>query len=494
MRRVRLNSLNDFAEWRLAARALLLRGTPPEEVVWEDPAASIDLFAEPEERPPDVASRAVGVVPPRFIELAEAAICHRETIRFALLYRLLFRLQKDRGLIEVRSDPDISKLYRLASEVRRDSHKMKAFVRFREDDTRFAAWFEPDHFVVERTAPFFVRRFAGMQWAIFTPYRSAAWDGERLLFGDGTKRSDAPRGDAMEEVWRTYFASIFNPARLKVAMMKSEMPVKYWRNLPEAELIPSLIRGAREAEAEMIARATTEPPMRHARAEARKPDPEAAAEITSLADARAAIQGCHRCPLYEYATQAVFGEGPQHAEVMFVGEQPGDQEDLAGKPFVGPAGQVFDRALDKVGLDRSRIYVTNSVKHFKFEPRGKKRIHQKPNSGEITACRFWLNLEREFVRPKLVVAMGATAVQSLTGKAASITSLRGKKLELPDGATLLVTVHPSYLLRMPDRDKAAEELARFEADLRAVKAYVDKRGDEVRRGAPSDRGDLQASS
>jgi DNA polymerase len=483
MPRVRLNSLNDFAEWRVAARALLLRGTRPEEVIWEDPAAPIDLFAEPEERPPDVAGRAVGVVPPRFIELAEAAICHRETIRFALLYRLLFRLQKDRGLIEVRSDPDISKLYRLAGEVRRDSHKMKAFVRFREDDTRFAAWFEPDHYVLERTAPFFVRRFATMQWAIFTPYRSAAWDGERLLFGDGTRRSDAPRGDAMEEVWRMYFSSIFNPARLKVAMMKSEMPVKYWRNLPEAELIPSLIRGAKQAEAEMIARATTEPPTRHMRAEARRPEPEEAQEITSLADARAAIQGCHRCPLYEYATQAVFGEGPRTAEVMFVGEQPGDQEDLAGKPFIGPAGQIFDRALDTVGLDRRRVYVTNAVKHFKFEPRGKRRIHQRPNAGEISACRFWLELEREFVRPKLVVAMGATAVHSLMGKAASISSLRGRKLELPGGAALLVTVHPSYLLRIPEAERKAEELKKFEADLRAVKAYVDRRGDEVRHGA-----------
>ena len=485
MRRVRLASLNDFSEWRLAARALLLRGTHPDEVIWEDPAAVIDLFAEAEDRPEDVATRAVGVVPPRFIELAEAAVCHRETIRFALLYRLLFRLQKDRALIEVRSDPDISKLYRLASEVRRDSHKMKAFVRFREDEDRFVAWFEPDHYVLERTAPFFVRRFAGMSWAIFTPYRSAAWDGEQLLFGEGSQRADAPKGDAMEEVWRTYFASIFNPARLKVGMMKSEMPVKYWRNLPEAELIPQLIRGAKQAEAEMIARATTEPPSRHMRAEARKVEPDEAAEITSLAVARAAVQGCRRCPLYEYATQAVFGEGPASAEVMFVGEQPGDQEDLAGKPFVGPAGQVFDRALDKVGIDRRRIYVTNAVKHFKFEPRGKKRIHQKPNSGEIQACRFWIDLEREFVRPKLVVAMGATAVQSLTGKAASITSLRGKKLEMPDGAALLVTVHPSYLLRMPDRDKAAEELVRFEADLRAVRAFIDRRGDEVRHGGPA---------
>ena len=484
MKRVRLTALNDFAEWRLAARGLLLQGTQPEDVVWEDPLSGADLFAQPEDRPADVATRAVGVVPPRFIELAEAVICHRETIRFALLYRLLFRLQKDRDLIGARSDPDVSKLYRLAGEVRRDSHKMKAFVRFREDEARYAAWFEPDHYTLERTAPFFVRRFASMQWAILTPYRSAAWDGERLLFGEGTRRQDAPRGDAMEEVWRTYFASIFNPARLKVSMMKSEMPVKYWRNLPEAALIPSLIRGAKQAEEEMVARAATEPPARHARAQARKVDAAEAAEITSLAAARAAVQGCRRCPLYEYATQAVFGEGPGSAEVMFVGEQPGDHEDLEGKPFVGPAGQVLDKALDKVGIDRRRVYVTNAVKHFKFEARGKRRIHQKPNAGEIQACRFWLDLEREFVRPKLIVALGATAVTSLMGKAASISSLRGRKIELPDGGTLMVTVHPSYLLRMPDRDKAAEELERFEADLRAVKSFIDRRGEDVRSGGP----------
>ncbi|HZY67274.1 MAG TPA: TIGR03915 family putative DNA repair protein, partial [Devosia sp.] len=217
MRRVRLHSLNDFAEWRLAARALLLAGTPPEDVVWEDSAAGVDLFAEPEDRPADIATRAVGVVPPRFIELAETAICHKEAGRFGLLYRLLFRLQKDRSLIEVRSDPAISRLHRLASEVRRDGHKMKAFVRFREDEERFAAWFEPEHYTLERTAPFFVRRFASMHWAILTPYRSAAWNGEQLIFGDGTRKGEAPPADAMEDVWRTYFASIFNPARLKVS-------------------------------------------------------------------------------------------------------------------------------------------------------------------------------------------------------------------------------------------------------------------------------------
>ena len=481
MRRVQLSSLNDFGEWRAAARGLLLAGVQPDDVIWDDPAAVRDLFVQPDERPPDVTTRAVGLVPPRFLELAEAALCHREAIRFSLCYRVLFRLQKDRELIAVRSDPDISRLYRLAGEVRRDSHKLKAFVRFREDEERFVAWFEPDHYVVERTAPFFARRFAQMPWAILTPYRSVAWDGEKLLFGDGAKRKELPRGDAMEEVWRTYFASIFNPARLKVSMMKSEMPVKYWRNLPEAELIPSLIRGAKAAEAEMIAKQASEPPVRHLKAVERRGTTEAE-EITSLAGARAAIQGCTRCSLYQYATQAVFGEGPASAEVMFVGEQPGDQEDLQGKPFVGPAGQVLDRALDKVGIDRARVYVTNAVKHFKFEPRGKRRIHQKPNAGEITACRFWLELEREFVRPKLVVALGASAAQALLGKAVSVGSVRGKKLELADGASLMVTVHPSYLLRIPEADRKAEELARFEHDLRAARAFIDRRGEGVRHG------------
>ncbi|MEQ1769963.1 MAG: UdgX family uracil-DNA binding protein [Devosia sp.] len=487
MHRVRLTSLNDFAEWRAAARGLLLKGAHPDEVVWEDPACSPDLFAPPEDRPPEVITRAVGTVPQKFLELADAAICHRELIRFGLLYRLLFRLQKDKELIDARSDPDISKLHRLASEIRRDSHKMKAFVRFREEGQRFGAWFEPDHYVLERTAPFFVRRFASMPWIIMTPYRSAAWNGEQLFFGDGTRKQDAPRDDAMEEVWKTYFASIFNPARLKVGMMKSEMPVKYWRNLPEAELIPPLIRGAKEAEEKMIARAGTQPPSRHVRAEARREvSSDEAQEIKTLADAQASVQGCTRCPLHEHATQAVFGEGPQTAEVMFVGEQPGNEEDLQGKPFIGPAGQVLQTALDKIGIDRRRVYVTNAVKHFKFEPRGKRRIHQKPNAGEVQACRFWLDLERAFVRPKLVVALGATAATSLTGKAASISSLRGRKLELPDGSNLWVTVHPSYLLRLPDREKAAEELARFEDDLRAVKAYIDRRHDGARNGGPAE--------
>jgi DNA polymerase len=365
----------------------------------------------------------------------------------------------------------------MASAIRRDAHKMKAFVRFRSvlegAEERFIAWFEPDHYVLEATAPFFSRRFAGMHWGIVTPYASAWWDTENLRFGPGGKKADVPAEDAVEDDWKTYYASIFNPARLKVSMMKSEMPVKYWRNLPEAESINTLIRNAKTMEQEMIERAATQPPAHHLRRAARQPEPQETGEITSFAEARDAVHSCRRCPLYEQATQAVFGEGPEHAQVMFVGEQPGDQEDLAGRPFVGPAGQVLDEVIEKVGIDRKKVYVTNAVKHFKFEPRGKRRIHQRPDGGEVQACKFWLNLEVEHVRPKVIVALGATAAQSLLGKASvTIGKMRGQPMQMADGTVLFITNHPSYLLRIPDAEGKARERAKFEADLVQVREMI----------------------
>jgi DNA polymerase len=477
MRTVHLSSLNDFGEWRAVARRLLLEVVPPDEIIWIDPGSPHDLFGA-EESVEQVTGRKVGTVPQRFIDWAEAGICHSDPERFGLLYRLLWRLQKDKDLMDVRSDPDVGKLDRRVSAVRRDAHKMKAFVRFKSivDDSgleRFVAWFEPEHFVLERTAPFFARRFTGMMWAIVTPYRSAFWDGETLEFGNGGRKEDVPADDALEPVWKSYFASIFNPARLKVSMMKSEMPVKYWRNLPEAELIPSLIRGAKAAEEEMIERMATLPPSRHVRQmERAEPDAMPAETFETLADVKAGVDACRRCPLFEMATQAVMGQGPADAEIMFVGEQPGDQEDLAGKPFVGPAGKVFDAAMEEVGIDRERAYVTNAVKHFKFVPRGKKRLHQRPNAGEVKACSFWLRLERELVKPKLIVAMGATAVSSLAGSSATLGAVRSKVTMLADGTRMYATVHPSYLLRIPDREEAARERERFVEDLRAIKTLM----------------------
>jgi uracil-DNA glycosylase family protein len=184
-----------------------------------------------------------------------------------------------------------------------------------------------------------------------------------------------------------------------------------------------------------------------------------------LADARQ----CTRCDLYKHATQTVFGEGPLDATICFVGEQPGDQEDLAGRPFVGPAGAMFDASLEEAGIDRARVYVTNAVKHFKFVPRGKRRIHSKPDAGEIQACRWWIDHERELIRPRLTVALGATAARSLFGRVVTITKLRGRPQELADGSECWVTVHPSFLLRMPDPERRREERKLFVADLKRIR-------------------------
>jgi DNA polymerase len=191
-----------------------------------------------------------------------------------------------------------------------------------------------------------------------------------------------------------------------------------------------------------------------------------------LAEARA----CTRCQLYKCGTQTVFGEGPLDARIVFVGEQPGDQEDIAGRPFVGPAGAIFDAALERAGIDRGSVYVTNAVKHFKFVQRGKRRIHNKPDAGEVTACRWWLDHERALIEPQVTVALGATAARSLVGKVVTISRVRGAPLELADGGECWVTVHPSFLLRIPEQDRRREERALFVRDLKRIKARAAELG------------------
>src|SRR5881227_2678344 len=199
-----------------------------------------------------------------------------------------------------------------------------------------------------------------------------------------------------------------------------------------------------------------------------------AATSPSLKMLREEAAHCRACPLWKNATQTVFGEGPQHAPLVLVGEQPGDKEDIAGKPFVGPAGLMLDRALQEAGIDRKKAYVTNAVKHFKFVPRGKIRLHQKPTTPEINACRQWYERELASIRPDLVVAMGATAAQGVFGKITPINKNRGRLLELGEGAKALVTVHPSYLLRQPDADARAREYARFVDDLKIAANFLRK--------------------
>jgi uracil-DNA glycosylase len=187
---------------------------------------------------------------------------------------------------------------------------------------------------------------------------------------------------------------------------------------------------------------------------------------SNLKSLREEAANCQACSLWKNATQTVFGEGPAHARAVLVGEQPGDKEDLAGKPFVGPAGQMLDRALEEAGIDRSKVYVTNAVKHFKFVARGKIRLHQKPTTPEIRACRQWYERELATIKPTLVVAMGATAAQSVFGKMTPINKNRGHLIDLEQGIQALVTVHPSYLLRLPDAQAKAREYERFVSDLK----------------------------
>ncbi|HEX8484455.1 UdgX family uracil-DNA binding protein [Sphingomonas sp.] len=465
MRVVTLPQPDDFDAWRDAARALFSDATPPENVIWQVGDAPTDLFAADEPTPPPPPGPAF-TVPRAFLDLARSVVLSREPERFALLYTLLARLRFEPRLIDDRADPLVRKLDRFAKDVRRDIHKMRAFLRFREapdgDTTRYVAWFEPDHHIVRANAAFFVNRFASMRWSILTPDVSLHWDGAVLSEGPGATKADAPEGDPVEEVWKTYYASVFNPARVKIGAMLKEMPRKYWKNMPETALVPALIAGAQARESGMIAKA--------------REDIGGNSQIAWEA-LRDEAKGCTRCPLYKPATQTVFGEGPVDAAMMFVGEQPGDQEDLAGRPFVGPAGQLFDRALGVAGVDRSRTYVTNAVKHFKFEQRGKRRIHAKPGAGEIEACRWWIEQERMLVRPQVTVALGATAARSLFGRVVTIGRERGHPMTLPDdqgdgGGTAWITVHPSYLLRLPDKAQAEDEFARFVEDLRGAWATI----------------------
>ena len=460
-----LTTADDFESWRAIARQLAIADVPADQIVWQIGEAPADLFGSGANQAVRNVETPAFAVPRSFMELARDAICHSDPERFALLYAFLGRLRANPLLIEDRSDLFLHRLHTMARQVRRDIHKMRAFLRFREIGEpaarRFVAWFEPDHHIVRANAGFFVDRFASMRWSILTPELSLHWDGQSLQEAPGAVCADAPSGDPLEETWRTYYASIFNPARMKVGAMLREMPRKYWKNMPETALVPSLIASAQARESAMVAASH---------------ETLSSNIVGSWQALREEANGCTRCPLYKGATQTVFGEGPLDAKLMFVGEQPGDQEDLAGKPFVGPAGRMFDDALDKAGIDRTRVYVTNAVKHFKYEMRGKRRIHSKPNAGEIQACRWWYGQEREILRPAVTVALGATAARQMLGKAVTISAMRGVGHTLEDGGEGWVTIHPSFLLRIHEREESAMEFKRFVDDLKRVRERVEELG------------------
>lgn len=459
----------NFVSWSRAAADLLAERVPATEIWWQPDRGS----GREESRPRPA-------LPDEFISMARLAACHRRDDRWHLLYRCALRLVSgEPHLLELRSDREVATLCRYAKSVQRDVHKMKAFVRFREIEerpgvSRYVSWFEPEHDIVEHSAIFFRNRFANMRWSILTPVRCAHWEGEGdLWFSEGVSRAAAPSGDRFEDAWRIYYRSIFNPARLKIEAMRAEMPQKYWKNLPEAGLIGGLVRDAGRRVTAMTERVKSEDLLQCG------PRPSRPADAARAAAERAApgslerlaleAQHCTDCPLWEGATQTVFGEGPADARLMLVGEQPGDREDLEGRPFVGPAGRLLDQALADAGIDRDGVYVTNAVKHFRHEARGKRRLHKKPSIMHARACMRWLRQELDALDPNVVVCLGATAATALLGRDVRVSRDRSQII-VADGQKHLITTHPSYLLRLPEGERAKREYRRFVDDLRLAAA------------------------
>jgi DNA polymerase len=281
-----------------------------------------------------------------------------------------------------------------------------------EGRTLFVAWFNPQHYILRRAVPFFVDRFAKMDWLIATPIGTAASSEGRLVFGPPAPRLPDESDAVLDKLWSTYYRTTFNPARVRLKAMVKEMPRHYWSNMPETSLIPAMVAEADQRVAQMHDHAPDQAPLFAERIAARV-GPAAEGQDVLLDELRAEVSACRRCSLHGRATQAVFGEGPRDAALMFVGEQPGDQEDIAGRPFVGPAGKLLDRALEEAGIDRRLVYVPNAVKHFKFELRGKRRLHKKPTTAEVEACHPWIEAELAAVRSRVLVALGVTAARPL---------------------------------------------------------------------------------
>jgi uracil-DNA glycosylase len=458
----------DEEAFRRVARSCLSQGIAPDQLMFTTEGSG-SLFDEA-----TPGSSPAILMPRRFLTLLKEVICHSADDRFPLLYRLMWRIHRgERHLLDNAADAEVQRATRYARAVERDVYRMHAFVRFSERTIEhgpvYVAWYEPQHRVLRRAAPFFVDRFSNMDWLIATPIGTAAWHDKTLSFGPPATPPAEANDAVLDEIWTTFYRVTFNPARVRVKAMMAQMPKRHWQTMPETAHIPSLVRASSGQVKQMEARAPDLPP-RYAEAATSHLLTEPAVPSQPWEALRHAAKTCALCPLHTTATQTVFGEGPLDASVVFVGEQPGDQEDLQGRPFVGPAGQLFDRALAQAGIDRSNVYVTNAVKHFKFVPRGKRRIHQKPGNIEVISCRTWLRRELEIIKPKLVVALGGTAALSLAGRAVAVTKMRGA-IQDWNGQHVLVTVHPSYLLRLPDAAAAEAETKRFVEDLRQIKSW-----------------------
>ena len=459
----------DFYSWLASARKCLANGLSPNSIWWTEDSSQIRI-------------RTKGTCPSDadFMQEAKAASCHCSDDRWALLYSILWRMNHDEPqLLELSGDPEVTLLRNYSKAVARDVHKMKAFVRFRKvegEPPRFVSWFEPDHHIVEYAAPFFKRRFANMQWSILTPVGCMHWEGEgELWFSDAVEQQVAPASDQFEDAWRVYYKSIFNPARLKVTAMQSEMPKKYWKNLPEAQEIQALISSAESKTRSMLNQVKDNDKLqcgtRPSHPDQLVQDQMKDVSLSALQAIKLKASLCSECPQASAATQTVFGMGPEDARIMIIGEQPGDQEDLQGIPFTGPAGQVLLAALKRAGIAHDKCYLTNAVKHFGFVPRGKRRIHKRPDASVVTACGHWLQTELQIVDPDIVVYLGSTAASTRFGRQICIEKARGELIQSEDRQHL-ITAHPSSILRLQRGPTQQSAYVKFVNDLKQCAEFL----------------------
>lgn len=460
-------TISGYGEWLDAARQLLRQRVPPEEVVWTTACHAQTLLFEPEQAGPSPQESGPVMIPRAFFALAEPVSRHSSERRWNLLYRAAYRITAgERHLLAIETDDTIAELNAMRRSVEKDIYRMRQFVRFRKVETSegpgYVAWYQPEHRTLDANGKFFMDRFGSMRWAILTPAGSLVWDLKVLVNGPGVPRSRAPQDDELEDLWRLYYATIFNPARLKLNAMRAQLPVGLWNNLPESRTIPELVRMSRGRVDRMI----DNQPL-----SASGFIPQGA----SLTVLREAVKQCSACELCRRATQPVWGEGDPGAQIALVGEQPGDEEDRSGRPFVGPAGKVLDNALEEAGLVRSQLYLTNAVKAFRFEERGKRRIHQTPRASDIAVCRPWLQAEMDLVHPQVIVCLGASAAQSLLGKKVSVGSERGHLIPRAT-AQLAITYHPSAVLRAPEEAVQRQLFDALVEDLSFVRQTVSRSG------------------
>lgn len=412
--------VHSFDQWRAAARELLAHHVAPHMVQWISHKDDGELFAQAGE------ADAMGMLQPgsaavrisrKLIGLLQTAACCRVPNRWAFLYLVLWRWQRGDKDVLSAADADGAKLQAMVRAVEREEHAMHAEIRFRErrpdaGAPRFVAWFEPAHDVLPQVARQFAARMGRVTWMIATPEASVMWDGASLHSTGALMRGPEDIDDAGPARWLTYCRSVFNPARLN------------------AELVQGQTAGRKGA--------TVAP--------------------APFQTAPGALAACRRCALWNNATQAVPGSGPAGARIMLVGEQPGDQEDLTGLPFVGPAGQLLEHALAQAGLARRSVYLTYAVKHVKRAPRGKRRMPATPVQRELDACRDWLAAEIERMQPAVIVALGSTALKAITGNPhAALKDGLGAPFR-HQGHWIVAAYHPSYVLRVPGQDMKAQAL------------------------------------